>query len=87
MLSYRTDAAAQVIKLAVITRSKVSASGPKRPFFFLLQTKAVQPKSQRVSLVLFIFATKMATVSAVGTEILCLTSAACAVLQNSDANR
>lgn len=33
MLSYRTAAAAQVTKLAVITRSKVSASGPKWPFF------------------------------------------------------
>lgn len=79
MLSYRTDAAAQVTKLAVITRSKRSASPPKWPLEIFLQTKAVQPKCQRVSLVLFIFATKMATESAVGREILWLTSAAGAV--------
>lgn len=78
MLSYRTDTAAQVTKLVVITRLKLAGSGPRWPFFFL-QTKAAQPKCQRVSLALFIFATKMATESVVGREFLWLTSAACAV--------
>lgn len=42
-LSYRTDTAAQVNKLVVVTRLKLSGSGPRWAFFFL-QTKAVQPK-------------------------------------------
>lgn len=51
-----------------------------------LRASAVRPKRQRVSLVLFIFATKMATESAVGREILWLTSAAC-TRRDSDTQR
>lgn len=78
-LPYPTDTAAQGTRSAVMSAPKVRRRGGEAVAGFRGRIAALQPESRGDPPLLFMFATKMATVSAVGREFFGLTSAASAV--------